>query len=212
MSEQDITRIPGSSHYNLDYLQGGRIFSYAHQIEGVINFAPQRVLEIGTGNGLVASTLRKIGFKVTTLDMQPVLLPDAVGSVVSVPFMDSVFDVSLCCQVLEHLPFSQFSLALRELRRVTKHGLILSLPDSSRHCYVIGKIPRCKRLSLTFNFGRLATVPDAAFQEFGHYWEIGYRGYALNRIKKEIQDAGWRMEKSYRVPELPWHRFFMLVP
>ena len=32
-----------------------------------------------------------------------------------------------------------------------------------------------------------------------HYWEIGKAGYLLNRIIENIQIAGFKIEKTYRV-------------
>ncbi|MDR2260270.1 MAG: hypothetical protein LBE06_04915, partial [Azoarcus sp.] len=47
-----------------------------------------------------------------------------------------------------------------------------------------------------------------------HYWEINKRGYSLktvmNAIKKSGEDAGFTLEKHYRVFENPYHHFFVL--
>ena len=43
-----------------------------------------------------------------------------------------------------------------------------------------------------------------------HYWEIGKAGYPLKRIIKEIQAVGFKIDKTYRVFEHPYHRFFMI--
>ena len=43
-----------------------------------------------------------------------------------------------------------------------------------------------------------------------HYWEIGKAGYPLSKIINEIQKVGFRVEKTYRVFENPYHRFLLL--
>ncbi|MHA1380617.1 MAG: hypothetical protein ACTSRG_19795 [Candidatus Helarchaeota archaeon] len=43
-----------------------------------------------------------------------------------------------------------------------------------------------------------------------HYWEIGKAGYPLSKIIKDIQKTGFEVEKTYRVFENPYHRFFIL--
>ena len=43
-----------------------------------------------------------------------------------------------------------------------------------------------------------------------HYWEIGKAGYPLNKIIKDIQKTGFKIEKTYRIFENPYHRFFIL--
>ena len=44
----------------------------------------------------------------------------------------------------------------------------------------------------------------------GPYWEIGKARYSLNRIIKDIQRAGFKIVKTYRIFEIPYHRFFIL--
>lgn len=48
------------------------------------------------------------------------------GDVTSLPFADHSFDVVMCCEVLEHL--DDPAAALRELRRVARRALVLSVP------------------------------------------------------------------------------------
>ncbi len=133
MTQNEITpiaapdKVPGRSHYSLQYLRGGRVFSFAHQIDSVLAFEPRSVLEVGVGSGVVTAALRAAGIQVTTLDIQPELKPDLVGSVTDVPAPPDSFDVVLCCQVLEHLLFNQLSDALVELSRVSRQAVILIL-------------------------------------------------------------------------------------
>lgn len=207
---QDVSRVPGRGHYSLRYLQAGRMFSYAHQIDTVVSFEPETVMEVGAGGGVVTAALRAAGLAVTTLDVQPALMPDIVASVNALPCKNETFDVALCSQVLEHLPFEQFMPALRELRRVTRLGLVLSLPDASRHWYLATKLPKMRELRLQMAVPWLLGMRqlNQHFEEFGHYWEIGYSQYPIKLILNAIDDAGWTLESTWRVPELPWHRFF----
>jgi len=43
-----------------------------------------------------------------------------------------------------------------------------------------------------------------------HYWEIGKTGYSLHKIVNDIQNTGFKIEKTYRVFENPYHRSFIL--
>ena len=72
------------------------------------------------GDGFVARILRDANVQVTTLDIQADLKPDVLGSVERIPLPDHSFDISICCQVLEHLPFDQFETCLKELHRVAR--------------------------------------------------------------------------------------------
>lgn len=43
-----------------------------------------------------------------------------------------------------------------------------------------------------------------------HYWEIGKAGCSLKKIIKDVEKARFRIERTYRVFEIPYHRFFVL--
>ena len=205
--------VPGRAHYSLEYIKGGRIFSFAHQIDTVISFAPRSVLEIGVGTGIVTAALRAAGLAVTTLDIQPELKPDVLGSVTAIPADGGAFDVTLCAQVLEHLPFAQLSPALRELRRVTRQGLVLSLPDASPD-YFEPPPPRARWRSLWARPGH-RFPPDYYVQRQwevdGHYWELGFRGSLVSDVEAALHETQWHLMKAWRVPEFPYHRFFKLA-
>lgn len=187
------------------------MFSLAHQIDAVVGLSAAEVLEVGIGTGVVAAAIRAAGIPVTTLDVQPELEPDLLGSVTAIPAPDGRFDVALCCQVLEHLPFEEFEQALRELRRVTRSGLVLSLPDVTRYYYCNVKLPKLRaRWCWSWSGLRLAPIPVDRFHETGHHWEIGVRGYPLARVTRAIESVGWRVVRTWRVSELSWHRFFEL--
>jgi ubiquinone/menaquinone biosynthesis C-methylase UbiE len=205
-------KVPGRSHYSLQYVAGGRIFSFAHQIDTVISFEPRSVLEIGVGTGIVTAALRAIGLAVTTLDIQPELNPDLLGSVTAIPADKGTFDVALCSQVLEHLPFEQFRAALSELRRVTKNGLILSLPDPQPNYFVLLRLPKIRRFHWAYTRHRFPShdYVQSRWELAGHYWEIGDRGNQLRDIKEALRNAQWHVVRTWRVPEKPYHRFFKL--
>jgi SAM-dependent methyltransferase len=44
-----------------------------------------------------------------------------------------------------------------------------------------------------------------------HDYEIGMEGYPLERILEVIRASGWNVDHHFRVPENPWHHFFVLV-
>jgi ubiquinone/menaquinone biosynthesis C-methylase UbiE len=207
------TTVPGRNHYSLSYMRGGRVFSYAHQIDAALSFGGRQILEVGVGAGVVAAALRSMGMEVTTLDLQENLSPNLVGSVTDIPAEDAQFDMAICCHVLEHLPYDQFTIALRELRRVTRRGIVLSLPDITRHYYIRVRLPKIKDLSVTISIPKFSpkVIPRKRLETSGHFWEIGFKGYSLSVIQRSIKESGRVISKTWRVPEMPWHRFFILV-
>lgn len=210
--KQDLSVVPGRAHYSRDYIRDGRLFSYAHQLRAVLAFEPVTVLEVGVGAGVVTAALRAMGIDVTTVDVQAELAPNVIASVTALPILDEQYDAAVCCQVLEHLPFDGFPAALQELRRITCKGLVLSLPDATPHYEVRLVLPKLPKFSWA---GTRAKDPGEGWksrkwESNGHYWEIGYKGSDLEAVRAVIGKSGWHIAQTWRVPEMPYHRFFEL--
>lgn len=185
-----------------------RWVSYWYQIREVFKINPDKILEIGVGNGFLYDYLKKAGKDIVSVDINPERRPDIVGSVVNLPFDDNSFNVVLCFQVLEHLPFGNFQEALREMRRVSKKHIILSLPHWGYTFYWIFKIPLIKQISI---FWKFRGILKNKFEFDGeHYWEIGRRGYPLRKIESTLRDSGLKILKDYINPDSPFHHFFIL--
>ncbi|AEM78220.1 class I SAM-dependent methyltransferase [Thermoanaerobacter wiegelii] len=195
-------------YFNKSYDTKERFISYWHQINEIMELNPKKVLEIGVGNGFVSKYLKERGVNVVTLDIDERLKPDAVGSVLDIPFSESSFDVVACYEVLEHLPYENFKKALSEIFRVSKSYAILSLPDASRVYRLYVHIPRVGIIKKLIPLPRLR--PPVHKFDGEHYWEIGKAGYPLNKITKDIESVGFNIVKTYRVFEYPYHRFFAL--
>ena len=104
--------------YQYDYQE--RWVSYWYQIDEVLKLRPGILLEIGIGSKTVSDYLKKQGLKVKTLDINKDLRPDFIANVISMPLANNSFDVVLCAEILEHLPFEDCEKALLELKRVCR--------------------------------------------------------------------------------------------
>ncbi|MBI4058327.1 class I SAM-dependent methyltransferase [Candidatus Gottesmanbacteria bacterium] len=207
--KKSLIQVDPRVYRTLDYIDKPRWNSYWQQMYEVNRTKPKKVLEIGIGNSIVAMILHQLGFDLTTVDFDNRLHPDFVADIRQLPFSDNTFDTVLCAEVLEHIPFSDFSAALKELHRVTKKYVIMTVPhDYLTYFYISFKlIPYVRPLSL------FLTVPRAQKHAFDgqHYWEIGKRGYSLKRINQAISHAGLLIDKTYTMLENPNHRFFILM-
>lgn len=185
-----------------------RFISYWHQINEIILLKPRRVLEIGIGNGFVSRYLREHKLNVTTLDIAHDLCPDVAGSVLAIPFNDESFEVVSCCEVLEHLPYSEFPKTLKEIRRVSQKYVVLSLPDVTTVYRVNMELPRIKSIKRLVNHPFNRPVDHVFDGE--HYWEIGKKGYSLKQIEFDITHSELNIINTYRIYEFYYHRFFIL--
>jgi ubiquinone/menaquinone biosynthesis C-methylase UbiE len=186
-----------------------RFSSYWHQINEILSLNSKKILEVGIGGGMVSSYLKVRGKQITTLDIDKKLSPDVVGSVTEIPFSNESFDVVACYEVLEHLPFQYFLSALLELNRISRANVILSLPDKTGRAYRLNiQLPKLGEVKKLITLPRLKPIE----WEFDgvHYWEVGTKGFALNRITSCMQKAGFSVRNNYRVFEYPYHRIFIL--
>jgi ubiquinone/menaquinone biosynthesis C-methylase UbiE len=195
--------------FGLDYDNKKRLASYWHQVDECRALGGNSVLVIGKGSGLPSVLLERAGFDVSVLDIQTQLKPAVVGDVRWLPIKDRSFDSAVCCQVLEHLPRAWFVPGLRELRRVVRKGVVLSLPDcaaySTLFSILVSPVLRRKEMVTLPSAPRITPNLDAE-----HFWEINMRGHRLCEIQHDIDQAGFRTEKTFRVWEIPFHRFFRL--
>jgi len=198
-----------SPHYlNLKYDEKKRFISYWHQINEIVGLEQQNILEIGIGNKFVSDYLRKIGLKVTTLDIDKRLKPEIVGSIVNLPFLNDSFEVVAAFEVLEHLPYEQFVNGLSELKMVSKKFVIISLPDWTRYIKLDLIVPKIVKIQKIINLPNI--ILRRHFFDGEHYWEIGKLCYPLKKIIIDIEKKGFRILKTYRIIEHPYHRLFIL--
>jgi len=202
------TQVKPNHYFAPSYDSKERFISYWHQINELTQLKPSSILEIGIGNGLVSNYLKQRGYNVTTMDIDFRLDPDVVASVTCIPFANDSFDVVACFEVLEHLPYEQFYLSLREIHRVSKNHAVLSLPDTNLVYRLYILIPKIGEIRKLIRLPRLKT-PRHVF-DGQHYWEIGKAGTNLQRIMKDIERAGFTLIKTYRIFEAPYYRFFVL--
>jgi predicted SAM-dependent methyltransferase len=189
------------------YNTAPRWMSYWHQISEVLAVRPRACLVVGPGDGTVPEILRRAGIRVTTCDIAPDLEPDVVGDVRDLPFEAASFDAVLCAQVLEHLPFELFPLCLRELRRVTRAWVVLSLPQIGRMLEVKLDLPFVPTVHVVRKLPSKARTPS----DEQHHWEIGLATHRRARVETEIR-AVFELTRTYTVAENPYHRFFILRP
>ena len=162
------------------YVKKSRWMSYYYQLKLIYLLNPKNILEIGTGTNFLKKQLFD-KYKYKTLDIDSNLNPDILGSVDKIPLKDNSFDLVCAFQILEHLPFNKFERSLKEIARVSKKDVLISLPYCNASFKMSFKIPLFEEIKLIVTIPRF--YKKAKFNG-EHYWEIGMRGYSLNRIKK----------------------------
>ncbi len=195
------------TYWKKGYLTEDRWANYWHQIAAIRAASPKSLLEIGKGNGIVGGVLRGLGVGVTTLDIDVRLHPDIVGSVTQVPCEDASYDMVLAAEILEHVRYEDFLVALREIHRVTRHGAYITLPAPGYTISFRIKVPLVRRVRFTLKIP-FFWKPAPSVSE--HYWEVGLKGYPMRRILRDIKSVGFVITERGLFDDDPAHYHFML--
>lgn len=197
-------------YFSDGYFSPDQFISFTEQLHLVHSLNKNDLLEIGIGNGIVSDFLRKAGLNVTTFDINPKLNPDFVGSVTDLKniFPHRKFDLILCAEVLEHMPFACFEKAINNIAETTSDYAILTLPRCQKIIYDIQfkvKIPKLPYIEKGIFF----SIPGSTIiQE--HHWEIDSsketRLKAINLIIKKY----FKIVDSNRFRFRPFHYYFIL--
>ncbi len=216
-AEPDVT--PSSGAYDFGrYVTKQRILTFWYQLSEILRLDAQSVLEVGIGPKVVAGTLRELGKKLKTADINPALKPDYLAPVqqLSSVVPTDAFDVVLCARVLHHVPFDEIDQALAELSKVTRRYVVLTLPVDELRVYlgagVTSRSPRWATLRVPLAIKRLVfqAIPRWRDSYYASRWKLGRsRECSLDAFEAKLRKH-FEIEKSYAMPECREHRMFVL--
>jgi len=194
-------------HYDFSrYSYPDRWGSYFYQLKEVLDTKPSSILEVGVGDKVFGSFIKNntdISYK--SLDIASDLNPDIVAPITETGLPPESFDVICAFEVLEHIPFDQFETALKEMSRISKKHIIISLPHFAPPIQFLLKIPLLPKIC----FALKVPFPKKHIWNGEHYFEIGKKDYPLNRIIESIKKFG-TLEKHFVPFENQYHHFFII--
>ncbi len=152
-------------HYKELYLNSKITTREKKRINHTINFIPDdcnSLLEVGCGDGRIINNLKNNHEKLYGIDinkeaLKKVLVPTKQADASIIPFKDNSFDIVLCCEVLEHIPYDKYLQSLNELERVARKYILISVPNNenlkrgSVNCPICGCIFHCYRHLRKYN-------------------------------------------------------------
>lgn len=206
-----------SDYFSNGYFTQEQLFSLIEQLQHVklcldklnIDSDKIRILEIGKGNGFVSNFFKSMGLDVTTFDINENLEPDVVGDILKLSeyFEDNTFDLVICCEVLEHLPFEYLEKSLKQIFKVNSKMFFLTLPEFKSFSG-LGILIRIfnKRKFFTFNFGTKAKHKLAK----QHFWELDSSERSSKEEIKKLLKVFFNIINIGRFKLNPYHNFFIL--
>ena len=162
----------------------------------------QTLLEIGPGNGFTSSYLRRQGFDVTTLDIDPDKHPDIVANVATYEFPQS-YDAVLAFEVFEHIPFEKFEQVVRRIAAVAGDYVFLSLPRNEQVPFRLALKLGARRREHAVEWRRL----EGRIRETHHFWELDHGETSVARVDRLFADCGFHIERRQRNGK---YRFYAL--
>ena len=210
--------IPSEYYGFAHYVTKERMLTYWHQVDEILKKKPEKVLEIGKGNGIVSGMLTCYGIGSVTADINESLKPDVVASITELEnhFSEGQFPFILCARVLQHLPFSEFERVLSQLHFVTSRHVLLTLPVDDLRLYFRFRITGKRAINLSISFPlmlkrllyRIFSIGGKSNAQ--NFWKINQsREVSLSKVCQIIQN-NFHIEKYYRVSEDMSHAFFLL--
>jgi hypothetical protein len=195
------------THYLFtNYVYPERWNSYYHQLKEVLALNPTSILEAGAGDEVLRSYLLKnTSIQHTSVDIAEDLHPDIFGSLEKLPVEDNSYDMVCAFEVLEHIPFEKFEDCIKEMTRVARTYVLLSVPHFGPSLKLNFKIPYVPEVRVA------CKIPFPKKHVFNgqHYWELGKKGYPVSRVK-EILKKHLVLEKDFVPFDSQYHHFFIL--
>lgn len=171
-----------------------------------MNLSPQSVVEVGIGDGVFGNFIKSnVPISYTSVDYARDLNPDIVGSILALPLSDKSYDVACAFEVLEHLPFEEFDTALKELTRVARTHVVISIPHFGPTLSFLLKLPLFPTLRFSIKF----PYPKRHIFNGHHFWELGTRRYPLSLIREKLSAHG-ALIRDFVPFGNPYHHFFIL--
>ena len=169
----------------------------------------ETVLELGPGGGLLGAILTHQGYKYRSFDVADDVNATFVGDFLESSHQLPISDCVVACQVLEHLPYEQSFKYLHAMADIARKYLVISVPNLETIYSLTITLPRRKVCRLNV---RKPIFRRKNFQFNGeHYWELGCSEVSVNRFISDLEVLpGWNLTKNFRVPQNPYHHFFVL--
>lgn len=171
----------------------------AEYIKQLIPKDVKNILDVGCGNGIITNELidkwEAVGLDVSDEALKYLKCPTIKASATEIPLGDNSFDLVLCSEMLEHLTDNELNKAVKEIKRISKKYLIITVPNneyleaSNTLCHQCNNIFHVWQHYQSFSGNRLKDLfsPEYQITLFGTFGPVEKRWLPLLvKIKHKI--------------------------
>ena len=205
-------------------LQEKYLYSFFLQMTGIAHLPNvQEILEIGPGGGTFKLLMEAMAYRVFTADVQERFEPDYLGDFRHLCF-DRKFDAVVAFEMLEHMPYEDFTPCLAKMAALSERYVYISIPCQLHVFQLHIKIPRfflrsflrrVEKISVDIHY-EYPRPPDKDTNQPGrseywdpHYWECGRKSYPKRRVLNDIRSCGLRVISCTHNKVYPYHLFIL---
>lgn len=132
---------------------------------GMIPEGVKSIVDVGCGDGLLTNQLNDRYDDVLGVDISREALQHVKGRKMAVgmdrlPLPDQSFDLVICTEVIEHLPYHIYEKSIHELQRVAKKNLLVTVPNEE---FLRDRFVKCP-------------VCDCTYHRYRHLRSFGLEG------------------------------------
>jgi len=162
------------------------------------------VLDVGCGNGAFLNFLcskcpniRAVGVDFSRAALSQIRteqIQKILGRVERLPFKDHSFDLVSCMDILEHLRYDLFECSIREIERVAREYILITVPYAEDLEYALVICPYCK-CYFHPNLHVRSLLPDdleRIFHNFSFIWWGKTGGKSVRISYNKILFAAYR--------------------
>ncbi len=200
-----MARDETDSYSHEKYDSADRFHSYHAQVSIINELKPKTMLNIGCGSGFLKKYFSGTEVKVSEADIDEKLRPDFVMDIAEKQEVPEKFDLVSAFQVLEHIPFAKFEIALENIHKMTRKWAVISLPYRAVNFYFMVDAPFFKK-SFRLEFERAF---DNKPSTLTHEWEMGLRGTSKKSVVAKITRF-FNIEREFVLDKHRYHYFFVL--
>jgi len=145
------------------------------------------LIDVGCGNGICCnraaavcpSLKRVVGCDRSSAALEHVAVEKRLSDICRLPFGNDEFDVAVSLEVLEHLPVGTYDAARRELARIARRAIIVTVPWRERLAAAAVQCPIC----------------ETRFHRYLHVRSFGH-----GTISRLFDDHGFRCREATALP------------